>query len=175
VAVVAVLRGPEAIAFFGTGGHEGGLREGPVAVHAAANEGFEKDTSALCVSATGFGPWRAGWMAQGGGWNIAGCTQLTFYIRGDKSQELYAQLIDHHILGPDDILDEPHLSERVPLIAGGYLKSVTPRYQKVSIPISKLLPKGVYFLRLHGVGMALSTLKDGKAGTYYVSGVQVEP
>jgi len=114
-------------------------------------------------------------MAGGTGKNIAGCNRLTFHIRGDKSQELYVQLVDHHVLGPDDIMDEPHFSQPVPLIAGGYLRAITSAYQPVSIPLSQLLPRGVYFLRLHTVGVAISTREGGAAGTYYLSRVRVEP
>ncbi len=174
-AAVAVLRSPETIVLFAQGAHEGAKVEGPVTAQQVANEGAEAGAIAIRVAATGSGPWRGGWMASGGGRNIAGCAKLVFHIRGDRSQEVYVQLIDHQVLGPDAILDEPHFSERVPLIAGGYLKSITPAYQKASIPINKLLPKGVYFLRLHEVGVALSTMYLGKPGTYYISGAQIEP
>jgi hypothetical protein len=69
----------------------------------------------------------------------------------------------------------PHFSKGVPLISGGYLKSITPEYQKVRVPIKELLSKGVYFLRWHTAGIGLGVGGDGKAGTYYIDGVRIEP
>ena len=57
----------------------------------------------------------------------------------------------------------------------GYLKAVTPAYQKVRIPIEKLLAKGVFFLRWHTAGIALSAPAVGKPGTYYIDAVRIEP
>jgi hypothetical protein len=111
----------------------------------------------------------------GDGVNSAGCRWLTFQIRGDTSQELFVHLMDHHRIGNEGIFDEPHFSKAVPLIAGGYLKSITPTYQKVRIPISELLPKGVYFLRWHTAGIGLSLPEGGKPGSYYIDLAQVEP
>ena len=63
----------------------------------------------------------------------------------------------------------------MPLKAGGYLKSVTGRYQRVAVPVSQLLPKGLYFLRMHCAGIALSAPQGGKPGKYELDEIQLEP
>ncbi len=83
--------------------------------------------------------------------------------------------MDHHRVGDDLLYDEPHYSRGVPLLAGGYLKAITPSYQKVRIPLDKLLPKGTYFLRWHTAGIGLSAPEGARPATYFVDLMQVEP
>ena len=149
--------------------------DGPVAVNWVPHEGLRPKTSALRFAATGPGPWKAYWVADGDGMNCAGLKWLTFYIKGDASQELNVHLMDHHRVGEDALMDEPHYSAPVPLIAGGYLKAVTAAYQKVRIPLEKLLPKGTYFLRWHTAGFGLSAPEGARPATYHVDLIQVEP
>ena len=117
--VVSILSGPKILMVYGADG--AGMKqlvEGPVSLRSVRNEGVRPDEYAAQIAATGPGPWRAGWVS-GGGQNIAGCKTLSFYIRGDRSQEVFVHLTDHHQSGPDGYFDEPHFSAPVPLLAGG--------------------------------------------------------
>lgn len=149
--------------------------EGPVSVAWASREGIEPKAAALRFAATGPGPWRGTWITDGDGVNCAGLKWLTFHIKGSPSQELSDHLMDHHKIGDDGLFDEPHFSRGVPLIAAGCLRGIQPTYRKVRVPLAKLLPKGIFFLRWHAAGIALATGKEGKAGTYYVDLIRVEP
>jgi hypothetical protein len=111
----------------------------------------------------------------GDGSNGAGLKWFTFYIKGDANQDVLVHLMDHHRVGDDLLYDEPHYSRGVPLIAGGYLKAITPTYQKVRVPIEKLLPKGTFFLRWHTAGIGLSAPDGARPATYHVDLMQVEP
>jgi len=173
-AVVHLARGPAAFRFH-QGGYHGAGAVGPVEVHWAGSGGVHPKSAALRFAATGPGPWRGYWVVAGDGYNSAGLQWFTFYIKGDVNQELLAHLMDHHRVGDDLLYDEPHYSRGVPLLAGGYLKAITPGYQKVRIPLDKLLPKGTYFLRWHTAGIGLSAPDGARPGTYYVDLVQVEP
>jgi len=149
--------------------------EGPVKVQMVHGEGLRPGTSVLRFAAAGPGPWRAAWVIPGDGVNGAGFQWLTFHIKGDTNQELFVHLMDHHKIGNEGFFDEPHYSQPAPLLAGGYLKAVTPTYQKVRVPIAKLLPKGVFFLRWHTAGLGLSAPNGARPGTYHVDLVQIEP
>ena len=173
-AVVHLARGPVALALR-QGSHDSHDATGPVTVQWAGNEGVYPKAAALRFAATGPGPWRAYWVVSGDGSNGAGLAWLTFHIKGDVSQELFVHLMDHHRVGDDLLYDEPHYSRGVPLLAGGYLKAITPAYQRVRIPIEKLLPKGTYFLRWHTAGLGLSAPEGSRPGTCHVDLIQVEP
>jgi hypothetical protein len=173
-AVVHIPRGAVAAGLL-RGGYDCERTEGPVAVRMAHGEGVSPKTDVLRFTATGPGPWRAAWLMPADGVNCAGCQWLTFHIKGDTPQELFVHLVDHHRIGHEGFFDEPHFSAPVPLIAGGYLKAITPAYQQVRVPIEKLLPKGVYFLRRHTAGIGLSIPRGGKPGTYWIDLAQIEP
>ncbi len=173
-AVVHLARGPAAFRFE-QGGYHGAGAVGPVEVHWAGSGGVQPKSAALRFAATGPGPWRGYWVVAGDGYNGAGLAWLTFHIKGDASQELFVHLMDHHRVGDDLLYDEPHYSRGVPLLAGGYLKAITPSYQKVRIPLDKLLPKGTYFLRWHTAGIGLSAPEGARPATYFVDLMQVEP
>lgn len=172
-AIVYLARGPVPFRFH-LGGYHGFGAVGPVEVHWTGG-GVHPRTTCLRFTAKGPGPWRAYWVVAGDGYNSAGLKWFTFYIKGDVSQEIYAHLMDHHRVGDDLLYDEPHYSQGVPLLAGGYLKAITPTWQKVRIPIEKLLPKGTYFLRWHTAGIGLSAPEGARPATYYVDLMQVEP
>jgi len=173
-AVVHISRGPAAVGLM-RGGWDSPLADGPVSVQMVGSEGVEPKASALRFAATGPGPWRSAWVVPDDGVNSAGLRWFTFAIRGDVSQELYVHLVDHHKIGSEGFFDEPHWSRPVPLIAGGYLKAITPAYQQVRIPIGQLLPKGVFFLRWHTAGIGLSVPQGARPATYHVDLVQIEP
>ncbi|HUT00966.1 MAG TPA: choice-of-anchor X domain-containing protein [Phycisphaerae bacterium] len=174
-AALRIPRGPRVVRLSG-GGWDSERSEGPVSVRRVSGQGvFEKRATLLRFIVTGTDPWRAVWLMPGDGENSAGLKWLSFYIRGDTNQELLVHLVDHYRIGSEGFFDEPHFSAPAPLIAGGYLKAITPRYQKVRIPIDRLLPKGVFFLRWHTAGLGLSAPKGGKPGTYHVDRLQVEP
>jgi len=168
-APLAVHRRPETLSLW-PGGR--GLRfpstltEGPVSVRDAGEE--------LIFSAAGPGPWRGAWIMGAGGMNISGRRFLTFEICGSVNQELYVHLVDRYFVG-SDIIDEPHFSRGAPLLGGGYLKAITPTFQKVRIPVSRLLPKRWLFLRKHGAGIALSAGANAKPAEYAVRKVQLDP
>lgn len=171
-AVVSIVRRPESISMFG---HHFGESLGPVRLYHAPNEGLRPGAHAMGVEASGPGPWRAAWMASwNGGTNISGLGTLQFYIKGNTNQELFVQLVDRFKIGID-VFDECHFSQPVPLIAGGYLKAVTPTYQLVRVPVEKTLTKGTYYLRHHGAGVALSVGEGGKPGRYYLDAISLEP
>jgi len=151
------------------------VEEGRVSVRVVGDQGLHPKSSAVEFRASGAGPWRGAWLMPGDGVNSAGCKWLTFAIRGDTDQELFVHLMDHHMIGEGGFFDQPHFSKAVPLIAGGYLKAVTPAYQKVRVPIAELLPRGLYFLRWHTAGIGLSVGERGRPGTYYVDLMQIEP
>jgi hypothetical protein len=173
-AVVRIPRGAGVIDLM-RGGYDSARTEGPVTIRQVRDQGVRPRTNALCFAATAPGPWRAAWLMPGDGVNGAGRRWLTLYVKGDTNQELTVHLVDHHKIGSEGFFDEPHFSRPVPLIAGGYLKAVTPTHQQVRIPIDKLLPKGVFFLRWHTAGIALSAAKGAKPGTYYVDLARLEP
>jgi hypothetical protein len=173
-AVVCVPRGPAAVSLM-HGGYDCQRAEGPVAVRWTRDEAARSKSDALCFTATGAGPWRAAWVVPGDGVNSAGLKWFSFRIRGDVNQELIVHLVDHHRIGNEGFLDEPHFSKPVPLIASGYLKAVTAEYQEVRVPLEVLLPRGLFFLRWHTAGIGLSAPAGSKPGTYYVDRVQVEP
>ncbi len=176
-AVVSIHSKPAKIVLWGWGGgsYRRYHREGPaISAGRARNQGIEPGSAALSFGADGPGYWRGAWFWADGGINIGGRDNVLFQIKGDVHQELFVQLVDHHKIGLD-VFDEPHYGHRVPLIAGGYLKQITPRYQQVRIPIAKLLPKGTYFLRMHCAGLALSAPTGGKPGRYYLDQVWIEP
>jgi len=175
-AVLAIYQRPQPVSIWPGGRHfrfPGTETEGDVSVHEARGEGPEKG-DALCFDASGPGPWRGAWIMGAAGVNTSGRDALSFYIRGDVNQELYVHIVDHYVQG-ENMIDVPHYSQPAPLISGGYLKQVTPEYQRVRIPIEKLLPKGTLFLRRHTAGIALAVDKAGKPGRYYVAGVRIEP
>ena len=173
-AVIHIAGSPTAINLM-QGGWDSARAEGPVAVRMVRDDAVRANTNAIRFSASGPGPWRAAWLTPGDGANSAGLRWFSFSIRGDTNQELFVHLVDHHKIGTEGFFDEPHFSKPVPLIAGGYLKAVTPSYQKVRIPIDKLLAKGVFFLRWHTAGVGLSVPKGGKPGTYTINFAQIEP
>lgn len=173
-AVVNIPRGPAAVGLM-RGGWDSERTEGPVTVGQVRDEAAHAKNHVLRFAASGPGPWRAAWLMPGDGVNSAGLKWLTFRIRGDTDQELFVHLVDFHRIGTEGFFDEPHFSRPEPLIAGGYLKAVTPEYQEVRIPIDKLLPKGLLFLRWHTAGIGLSVPKGGRSGTYHVGEVQIEP
>ena len=145
-------------------------------VYMARDEGIDGGT-AWGFEARSPGAWRVvpkTDFRQHPGVNVSGHDTLTFHIRGDVNQELFVQLFDYFRIGAD-VFDQPHLSQAVPLIAGGYLKAITPTWQQVRIPIDKLLPKGHYFLRGFGAGVVLSAGDAGKPGRYYLDRVYLEP
>jgi hypothetical protein len=175
--LATVSPGPQPIVLYSEKNGNGRARvEGPVELKRTKrrkrkNEPLEE--ASLTITASGSGPWRAGWLSTNQ--NIAGLAKLSFYIQGTAEQELFVQLMDHHVLGPDDIFDEPHFSGKVPLKGGGYLRSIKAEYQKVTVPVTKLFPEGVFFLRWHGAGFAFSTEKEGKPGVYHIRDVVLEP
>ena len=175
-AVASVHRQAEPIAFYGGGGAGHAFGEGPVSVRTARNEGLGHSGHALWFAATGPGPWSGATILhdRGGPIDINGRSRVTVYIKGDLNQDVRFHLVDRHAVGAD-VFDAPHLSHGVPLIGGGYLKAITPTYQKVVLPISALLPKGIYFLRSFAAGVALSVPKGGKPGNYYVAAVLLDP
>ena len=173
-AIVYLARGPVAARFL-QGGYHGSGAVGPVSVGWASGQGVQPKGAGLRFAATGPGPWQGYWVVAGDGYNSAGLACLTFHIKGDVSQEIFVHLMDHHRVGDDLLYDEPHYSRGVPLLAGGYLKAITPSYQRVRIPIEKLLPKGTYFLRWHTAGIGLSAPEGARPGTYHVDLIQVEP
>ena len=173
-ALVTIPRGPVA-ANLRRGGYSEHRVEGPVAVRWAGNEGVRPKTSALRFTATGPGPWRGAWIMPGDGVNCAGLKWLAFHIKGDTDQDLRVHLVDYHKIGTEGFFDVPHFSAPVPLLAGGYLEAIAPTYQAVRVPVAKLLPKGVYFLRWHTAGLGLSVPEGGKPGTYHVDLIQLEP
>ncbi|MHC4717127.1 MAG: WD40/YVTN/BNR-like repeat-containing protein, partial [Planctomycetota bacterium] len=140
-----------------------------LSVYMAQGQGIDGGT-AWCFEARSPGPWRglpAMDFRHGFGLNISGRDTLTFHIRGNVNQELFVQLFDRFRIGAD-VFDQPHLSRPVALIGGGHLQAVTPAWQQVRIPVTELLPKGHYFLRRFGAGVALSAGEDGKPGRYYL-------
>jgi len=173
-AVIHIPRGPTATSLM-HGGWDSARAEGPVTVQTVGNQGVHPRTNALRFAATGPGPWRAAWLVGSDGVNSAGFKWLTFYVRGDANQELFVHLMDHHKIGTEGFFDEPHFSRPEALIAGGYLKAITPTYQRVRVSIEKLLPKGIFFLRWHTAGIGLSVPKGGKPGTYHIDLVKIEP
>jgi hypothetical protein len=173
VAVLAVYHKPGPLRIWpGGGGNDRSLGlEGPVTVRTESPPPSANQPAAIVIEATGRGPWRAGWGA--GGWsrlNFAGRNTLSLQVKGTVSQELLVHLVDHY----GDV-DQPHFSRGVHLIAGRLLKAVTGKYQRVRIPVSRLLPKGTLFLRQHGVGVGLSTGAGGKPGRYWLADVQLLP
>ncbi len=60
-------------------------------------------------------------------------------------------------------------------LSGGYLKAITPAWQKVRVPFEKFLPKGTFFLRWHTAGLGLSAPDGARPATYHVDLIQVEP
>lgn len=173
-AVVSIQQRPDAIGLWGhklSGTFD--LMYGPVALHEARDEGLRFGTPALCVAATGPGPWRTGWVTSEP-MNIAGRDYLSFHIRGDTNQNLQVQLVDNYQIY-DEHLDELHYGPPVSIIAGGYLKAITPEYQQVRIPIKALLPKGTIFLRMYTAGLAVSSPAGGKPGKYCLDQVQLIP
>lgn len=173
-AAVSVPRGPAVISLM-AGGWDSERTEGPVTARMVHDRSLGDRTNVIRFAVTGTGPWRAAWLVPGDGVNSAGLRWLTFHINGDTSQELFVHLVDHHKIGSEGFFDEPHFSAPVPLIAGGYVKAITPSYQKVRIPIARLLPKGVLFLRWHTAGIGLSGPREGKAATYHIHLAQIEP
>ena len=173
-ALLYVPSGPTPITF-PRGRYPSCLAEGPVTVRETQAEGVHCKTELVCFAATGPGPWRGAWVVDGDGSNCAGLKWLSFYLKGDTDQELFVHLMDHYRVGDDLLYDEPHYSAPVPLVAGGYLKRLTPAYQQVRIPLEKLLPKGTLFLRWHTVGIGLSAPRSAKPGTYYIDLLEIEP
>jgi hypothetical protein len=168
-AAVSVQRRPEPVSIHPLAiGYRFGsvVGDGPVDLHDDGANALLPRHAALCFTASKPGAWRAARIA-GSGVNIIGCQTLSFYIKGDLSQDLYVQLVDRYQVG-EDLVDEPHFSRPVNLISGGYLKAITPKYQQVRIPISALLPKGALFLPRHAAGIALGAGPDGKPGKYYL-------
>ena len=157
------------------GGWDCAYAEGPVAVQMVHGEGLRRDTGVIRFAVTGPPPWRAAWVVPNDGMNGAGYQWLSFYIKGNVDQEILVHLMDHHKIGNEGFFDEPHYSQPAPLIAGGYLKSITPTYQKVRLPIARLLTRGTYFLRWHTAGIGLSSPEGARPATYWVDGVQIEP
>ena len=174
VAVVHIGLGP-APAVLLCPGRDEVVEEGQVSVRVVGDQGLRPKTSALEFRASGNGPWRGAWLMPGDGVNSAGCKWFTFVIRGDVDQELFVYLMDHHRIGEEGLFDKPHFSKPVALIAGGYLKAITPAYQKVRVPIAELLPRGLYFLRWHTAGIGVSVGEKGKPGAYHIDLVQIEP
>ncbi len=172
-AVVYLARGPVGARLI-QGGYHGTGATGPVEVHWAGG-GVNPKSTALRFAASGKGPWQAYWVVAGDGYNGAGLKWLTFYIKGDVSQDISVHLMDHHRVGDDLLYDEPHYSRGVPLLSGGYLKAITPAWQKVRVPFEKLLPKGTFFLRWHTAGLGLSAPDGARPATYHVDLIQVEP
>lgn len=171
-AVVSVLRQPEGVGIYPGGGAAYAL--GPAGVSHARSQGLQHGANALCIAGTGPGPWRGAWLSHDGSANVTGLRTLQFYLKGNVNQELLVQILDRHRVGTD-VFDEPHYSHPVPLIAGGYLKAVTPTYQLVRVPVPELLTKGTYFLRHHGIGIALSVPEGGKPGQYLLDQVSLQP
>jgi len=174
-AVVSIQRFPTPIAPFpgGRASAPDHRAEEPVPRCEARTDGHEQ---AMLARATRPGPWLAMW---GKGFrefsfDISGLKTISFEIKGSPNQELHFQIYDLYTSGAD-VMDEPHLSRPIALIGGGYLKSITPAYQKVRIPIKALLPKGVLFLRRMAQGVALSAPKGGKAGAYYIRNIRLDP
>jgi hypothetical protein len=173
-AVVHLSRGPIGIDFM-RGGWESPRSDGPVTIRMVREKGLRPDAHVLSIAATGPGPWRAGWLMPGDGENSAGLKWLTFRIKGDVDQELTVQLMDFHKIGSEGFFDEPHLSAPARLREGGYLAAITQDYQEVRIPIARLLPKGVYFLRWHTAGISVSVPAGGAPGTYHIDQPRLEP
>ena len=173
-ALLYVPSGPVPVTF-SRGRYPSCLADGPVTVREVHAEGVYCKSQLLCFAATGPGPWRGASVVDGDGWNCAGLKWLSFYLKGDTDQELFVHLMDHYRVGDDLLYDEPHYSAPVPLVAGGYLKRLTPAYQQVRIPLEKLLPKGTLFLRWHTVGIGLSAPRSAKPGTYYIDLLEIEP
>lgn len=176
-AVISIFRRPEPVSLWPGGRH---LRfsstdsEGPLRVYEARGEGPSGQGDAVCFDASGPGPWRGAWIMGAGGLNISGRDAVSFHVKGDVPQELYVHVVDRYVVGSDAI-DVPHYSRPVPLIGGGYLKAITPAYQKVRVSMKKLLPKGTLFLRRHGAGFALSVGEGGKPGRYYIADFRAVP
>jgi hypothetical protein len=173
-AVVNVSQGPVPASLM-HGGWDSSRTEGPVSVRMHNADGARGKASVLQYVATGPGPWRATWLVPSDGVNSAGLKRLSFYIKGDVDQDLSVCLVDHHKIGSEGFLDEPHYSLPIPLIAGGYLRAITLDYQAVSIPLAKMLPKRTYFLRWHTAGIALLAAEGARPATYHVDLVRVEP
>ena len=173
-AAVSVSRGPVPVSLM-HGGWDSPRSDGPVSVRMHHTDGARGKANVLRYEATGPGPWRATWLVPGDGFNTAGLGRLSFYIKGDIDQDLSVCLVDHHRIGSEGFLDEPHFSRPVPLIAGGYLRAVTSEYQAVRIPLARMLPKGTYFLRWHTAGIALLAPEAARPATYHIDLIQVEP
>jgi hypothetical protein len=173
-AIVYLARGPVGARFL-QGGYHGAGAVGPVAVDWAHQQGVDRKGAALRFTASGPGPWRGYWVVAGDGYNSAGLQWLTFRIKGDVSQDISVHLMDHYRVGDDLVYDEPHYSRGIPLLSGGYLKAITPAYQRVRIPFDKLLPKGTFFLRWHTAGIGLSAPDGARPATYHLDLMQVEP
>lgn len=82
------------------------------------------------------GPWLTGWGQDSDGRNLSGLEYLSFWIKAIEPthRDLKVLLTD----APGGENDARH-STAVWLIKGGYLKEFTTEYQKVRIPIAKLL------------------------------------
>ena len=173
-AVVNIPRGPAAVSLM-RGGYDCEWTEGPAAIRWVRVKSGRSSSEAIRFEPAGGGPWRAAWIMPDDGVNSAGLGWLAFRIKGEPSQELSVHLVDHHRIGREGFFDEPHFSRPVPLIGGGYLRAVTPAYQEVRIPVSKLLSKGTFFLRWHTAGIGLSGGAAARAGTYDVDQVRLEP
>lgn len=168
-AVVSLQRRPEPVSLFpqtNNSEYHAVDAEGPVKV--------THDTREITFDAAGRGPWKGTWTMAQAGLNTYGRDFLTFTIKGDTDQEIYVCLIDSSNIG-GDMVDIPHYSQRVSLIAGGYLKNITAENQKVRVPMSELLPKGTLFHRRHTAGIAIGVLGNGKAGKYTIDSVQILP
>jgi hypothetical protein len=169
-----ISRGPTAVGLM-RGGWESPRAEGPVTIRMVRDSSLRPHANVLQIAATGPGPWRAAWLMPGDGVNSAGLKWLTFHIKGDVDQELLVHLMDFHRFGSEGFFDEPHASAAAPLLGGGYLESVTPAYQTVRIPLARLLPRGLYFLRWHTAGIALAVPEGGRPGVYHIHDARLEP
>ena len=176
-AVIAVRRKPSPVSIW-PGGRRfrwaGQIAEGPVRLSQHIPRQRSTEAPALIVEAAGAGPWRAAWHIGEGRLNISGCDTLSLDIKGTVSQELYVHVLDYFRIG-ENMIDVPHWSRGVPLIAGGHLKSIGRDYQTVRIPMKLLLAKRTLFLRQYGAGVGLSVKAGGKPGTYYLANVTAEP
>ncbi len=176
-AVIAIRRKPAPVSIW-PGGRRfrfaGEIVEGTVTVSQHVDRQRDPNNPALLVQATGPGPWRAAWHIGEGRLNISGCDTLRLDIKGTVNQELYVHILDYFRMG-ENMIDVPHWSRGVPLIAGGHLKSIGGEYQTVRIPMKLLLTKGTLFLRQYGAGIGLATKEGGKPGAYYLANVTAEP
>ena len=181
-ALLHVRRPPQTVTLFNGGEHHGrfndpndNLLKGQVEAGARDKAGIG-GARGMVMTSKNDKPWRVVWgeLFRSTAVNISGFKTLSFHVKGTVNEDLQVCLMDFFV-EKDEQVDDFNFSRPVGCISGGYLKALTGEFQEVAIPLDKLLPPGVRFMRKRTIGICFQIVSNAKPGTFTVDRVQLLP